>query len=241
MESEMEVNNRRLTAKEQEQLRMRIIRTAKKNLKPNGKPHAKRVAEICECSSSHVRGTWKKYSEGGVAAIKAVTMERPVNSGELGLEQQKTIQKMIVDKCPEQLKLPGVLWDSKNIRDLIKQLFKVTLTLQAISKYLKKWGYTPQRPIKRHDRQNPEQIKRWLDEEYPKIKQRAKDENAEIMWGDETGCQNETNYVRGYAPKGQTPLLPVGNHRLRVNMISAITNQGKMRFMFYDGTMNAKR
>ena len=240
MEKELEVNNIKLNPKEQETLRLRIIRVAKKNLLPNGNVKAKLVAEICECSPSHVSHTWKKYRKDGVTAVKAVKMGRPRNSGKLSIEQQKEIQKLIVDKNPDQLKLPGFLWDRENVQDLIRRLFKVEIALQNISVYLKKWGMSPQRPTKRSYKQNPEEVQKWLEEEYPAIKERAGRENAEIAWGDETGCQNEANYLRGYAPIGQTPVLPVGNEHIRVNMISSVTNQGKMRFMFYRGSMNAK-
>ena len=94
--------------------------------------------------------------------------------------------------------------------------------------------------MKRSKKQNPAEIQKWLETEYPAIKNRAKSEDADIFWGDESGCQNENNYLKGYAPIGQTPLLPVGNTKLRVNLISAVTNQGKMRFMFFRESMNAK-
>jgi len=240
MEKELEVNNRKLTTKEQETLRFKIVRIAQKNLLPSGKPNTKKVAEICECDDSHVRSTWRKYQKGGISAIRAKKMGRPKDSGELSKEQQKEIRRLIIDKNPEQLKLKGFLWDRQSIKELIKDKFAITLTLQAISNYLKKWGMTPQRPITKNYKQNPEHIKKWLDEEYPDIKQRAKEENAEILWGDETGIQNQANYIRGFAPIGQTPIMPVGNPKLRINMISVISNQGKLRFMFYEGNMNAK-
>lgn len=240
MEKELEVNNLRLSPKEQEALRRRIVRVAKKNLLPNGKINGKLVAEICECSLSHVSHTWKKYRENGIAAINSVRMGRPRNSGKLTMEQQKEIRQCIIDKTPEQLRLPGFLWDRRNIQDLILRRFKVRIVLQNISIYLRKWGMTPQRPVKVSYKQRPEEVKTWLEEEYPAIVKRAKAEKAEIHWGDETGCQNETNYVKGYALKGKTPVMPVGNEHIRVNMISSITNQGKLRFMFYRGSMNAK-
>jgi len=198
------------------------------------------VAEICECSTSHVSHTWKKYREDGVNGVKSVKMGRPKNSGKLTAEQQKKVRGLIVDKTPDQVKLRGFLWDRANVQALIYRLFKVKIALQNISRYLKKWGMSPQRPIKYSCKQKPEEIKKWLEEDYPAIKKRAKEEGAEIHWGDETGCQNETNYVRGYAPIGQTPIMPVGNEHLRVNMISSITNQGKLRFMFYRTSMNAQ-
>ena len=245
MGNELKFDAMKLSSEEQETLRKRIIREL---LKRGFEVEQKRapigvyalVAENCECSYSHVKETWRKYRDGGVSAIKSVKMGRPMNSGELSEEQQKKIRDLIIDKNPDQLKLPGFLWDRENVLALMKRLFNVTIALQNVSVYLKKWGMTPQRPIKRSYKQNPEEVQKWLEEEYPKIKQRAKEENAEIHWGDETGCQNETNYVKGYALKGKTPSMPVGNEHIRVNMISSITNQGKLRFMFYRGSMNAK-
>jgi len=70
--------------------------------------------------------------------------------------------------------------------------------------------------------------------------QRAAEENAEIWWLDETGVRNASNYIRGYAPRGVTPILPIASHHIGVNMISAITNKGKLRYHFYRGKFNQK-
>jgi len=235
MEKELEINNLKLSAQEQEKLRKRIVRKMRIHNDTGV------VAEICECSKRHVQSTWKNYQNGGISAIAVVKRGRKENSGALTSEQQKEIQKLIVDKCPEQLKLPGFLWDRSGVAKLIEQRYKIKLTVQAVGKYLKKWGFTPQRPVKSNYRQKPEAVKRWLEDEYPAIKEKAKEEGAEIAWGDETGVQNECNYVKGYAPKGKTPVMPFGDEKLRVNMISAITNQGKLRYMFYRDTMTQQR
>ena len=46
---------------------------------------------------------------------------------------------------------------------------------------------------------------------------------------------------RGFSPKGRPPVLPVETKRQRVNMISAVNRQGKVRFMIYQDTMNQQR
>ena len=240
MEKELEVNNLKLNTQEQEALRFKIVRCAKKQFESGGELKFAMIAEICECSERHVRNTWKRYKEGGIAAVKAKKMGRPKDSGKLSPKQQKEVRGLIIDKDPNQLKLKGFLWDRENVQKLIKQKYDITIALSNIGKYLKSWGMTPQRPITKSYKQQPEQVQKWLDEEYPKIKQRAKIEQVEILWGDECGIQNETNYIKGYAPIGQTPIMPKGPYKLRINMISAISNQGKLRFMFYKGSCNAK-
>jgi transposase len=244
MENELKFEASKLSPTQQEDLRKKIIREAKKRDCKSEESRVKRgvyaeVAEVCECSYSHVKGTWCAYRKKGITGIKAVKMGRPVNTGKLTEEQQAEIRKIVIDKCPNQLKLKGFLWDREQAVALIKQKYGIVLTVQAMSQYFKKWGMTAQRPRKQNYKQQPEEVKAWLGEEYPAIAERAKKEGAVIHWGDETGCQNECNYVKGYAPKGQTPTLPFGDDKLRVSMISSITNQGKCRYMFYNGSFNA--
>jgi transposase len=111
--------------------------------------------------------------------------------------------------------------------------------IRTIGDYLKRWNFTPQKPLKRAYEQNPKAVKKWLDEAYPAIQQRAKKEAAEIHWGDETGLCNDSYHGRSYAPRGKTPAIRISARCKRVNLISTVTNQGKVRFMIYNDRMNA--
>ena len=115
------------------------------------------------------------------------------------------------------------------------------MAINTTGDYLRKWGFTPQKPKKRAYEQNPKQVQKWLEQEYPAIQARAKQENAEIHWGDETGARNSNQHGRSYAPKGKTPVKKSMAKRFSVNMISTVTNRGKVEFMIYSGTMNAQR
>jgi transposase len=186
-----------------------------------------------------VQSTLKKYIENGVTAIKAVKMGRPKGAGsKLTREQQNKIIKLITEKDPNQLKLPGCLWDRKLVAGLVERECGVKMPLSTMGYYLAKWGFTAQRPKNKHYKQNAKEVETWLNETYPDISKQAKEENAEIFWVDETGIHNSSNYVKGYAPKGQTPTVLVASEHIRINMISAITNQGKLRFHFYREKMN---
>lgn len=152
--------------------------------------------------------------------------------------QCKFIQRMITDRCPDQLKMPFALWTRGAVQHLIHHCFGVKLHIATVGKYLKSWGYTPQRPLRRAYTQNPEKITRWIKEEYPSIAARAKKENAEIHWGDESGVRSDCQVSTSYAPKGKTPVLKQPGRRFSVNMISTITNKGALRFMVYEGSFN---
>lgn len=231
--NELKMQAEQLSPQEQFMLRKQIVMLRKK-----GKTTAE-VVEILDVTKRHVQSTWRKYSKGGLKAIALKTMGRPkgVNK-KLTPQQEKEIQRLIIDKFPNQMKLKGFLWDIKNVCSLIKDLYGIIVPKSTMCVFLKRWGFTPQRPAKQNYKQSPARIKQWLDEEYPSIETQAKAEKGEIFWGDETGVQNETNYVKGYAPKGKTPILKVDTSKLRINMISAINNRGKVRFMIYKENMN---
>jgi hypothetical protein len=80
-----------------------------------------------------------------------------------------------------------------------------------------------------------------MEKEYPAIAKQAKDEKAVIYWGDETGISNQENYQRGFAPKGHPPVIRVQVKHEKINMLSAITNQGKVRFMIFKESMNQQK
>lgn len=156
----------------------------------------------------------------------------------LSAQQEKEIRELIRDKTPEQLKLPFALWTRKSVRDLMYHRTGTMIPIRTVGLYLSRWGYTPQRPLKKAYEQRPAEVKKWLDVTYPVVQARAKQEKAEIHWGDETGVTNELHYGRSYSPVGVTPVAYVQAKRLSTSMISSITNQGKVRFMIYKGGMN---
>ncbi|UKI31194.1 MAG: IS630 family transposase [Lentisphaeria bacterium] len=101
-------------------------------------------------------------------------------------------------------------------------------------------GFSPQKPIRRAYERNDQRVRIWLEKEYPAIAARARQEKAEIHWGDETGLRSDDVKGRSYAPKGKTPVQYVKAAPEKLNMISTVTNRGLMRFMFYRETMTAQ-
>ena len=98
---------------------------------------------------------------------------------------------------------------------------------------------TPQKPLKRAYEQDPKQVETWLKQEYPTIQQQAKQQGAEIAWGDESGLRSDAQVGRGYAPIGETPEIRLSTQRARVNYIASIDNQGTVRFRLYTRKLTA--
>lgn len=187
-------------------------------------------------------GQWiAQWQRGGAKALRPDQPGRPTGSGRrLSVEQEAAIRRGITDRCPDQLKLPFALWTRQAVREYVAGQFGIDLPIRTVGWYLKRWGFTPQKPVRRAYERSEPAVRKWLTETYPAIKRKARQEGAEIHWGDETGLRSDDVNGRGYAPKGQTPVRLAKGTPEKTNMISTVTNQGKVRFMFYRERLNAK-
>lgn len=206
----------------------------------NGKSR-KEIAEIVQVHYDVVCRWVRAWKKGGDKAIKLKKRGRgSVEQRMLNKTQEAKLKKLLINKNPQQLKLPFALWNRKAIQAVIYQMWRIKIAIRTIGDYMKRWGFTPQKPIKKGYEQSPKAVQEWLDHTYPEIKKLAKKDDAEIYWGDETGVRNDCQHSRGYAPRGKTPVVEINAKRFSLNKISAINNQGLLRFMIYETTMTAR-
>lgn len=183
---------------------------------------------------------WTAYAGAGIDALPHERTGRPLGSGRtLDDQQASRIQALIDTKCPEELGIACPLWSRRAVRDLISQRLGIHMPVRTVGKYLRRWGYTAKRPRRHARKQNPEEVRTWLEETYPLIEARARREGGEVFWGDETGVAADEHPRLGYARKGQRATMQVPDSHIRINMISAISNEGTLRFMTYKGAMDA--
>lgn len=149
------------------------------------------------------------------------------------------MQQLLLSHFPLELKIDSALW-TQAVQALIAQQYGVKMPIRTIGEYLNRWGFTPQKPLRRACKQDPQAVKTWLKTQYPTIEHRAKQAGAEIAWGDESGLRSDAQRGRGYAPVGQTPEIQLNTQRARVNFIALISNQGTVRFMLYTQKLTAQ-
>ena len=154
-------------------------------------------------------------------------------------DEEKRLVNILVDKTPKQYKFKFALWNGRAIRELIRLEFGKEMPARTVRLYMQRLGFTPQRPEKRAREQKPEKVDRWMNRNYPRISKAVKSMGYEIFWGDETGISTRSNYMRGYAPKGKTPIVNVTSVvSCRINMISAVSNRGTLMFRLYRGGLS---
>lgn len=223
---------RTLAVSAQESLRLRVVRVVQAGM---SQAEAARVFGV---SRQSVNAWARRRREGGLRAVRARPRGRP-RILELKPYQAATTVRLITDRCPDQLKLPFVLWTREAVQALIAHRFGVRLSVWTVGRYLRRWGFTPQKPLRRAYEQNPAAVHRWLKKQYPAIRALAHRERAVIFWGDETGMRSDHQAGRSWSRRGQTPVILGTGQRFRCNMISAITNRGHLAFMVFKGWFTA--
>lgn len=199
------------------------------------------LATLLGVATETVCRWWVAYTCGGVEALPHERTGRPRGSGAaLSDEQATQIQQIIDTQTPENVGIAAPLWNRRAVGELIRKQCNVVLAVRTVGKYLRRWGYTAKKPRRHNRHQDPDEVSEWLDTAYPAIKKRAKQEDAEIHWCDETGIVADQCSGYGYARKGQAATMEVPDPHIRINMVSSITNEGTLRFMTYPGSMTGE-
>jgi transposase len=227
-------DTRKLPRSAQEALRNKVVMAVV--VKRMTQRAAARTFEVSENSVS----TWvRTFLNNGAAALKTKRIGRPKGTA-LTKAQALSIRKSVVGKYPDQLRLPGMLWTREAVSELVERRFGMRLSRWTIGRCLRSWGLTTQKLAKRALEQNSAQVRYWLQTKYPAIVRQAKEENAQIWWGDESGLRSDHQRGTTWGEKGETPVVRQSGKRISSNMISAITNQGKLAFMVFSERLNAE-
>lgn len=231
----MQKQDGRTKSKEaQKEIRMLAINHWKKT------GNMREVVRTFGVSYPAIRKWVKKYQSNGVKILHTDKRGRPEGK-ELTAKQEERIIWKITNKHPEQLRLAFGLWTRENVGELIYKEYGIRRSTRQIGRYLQEWGFTPQKPAYKAYEQKGSEVRKWLKVNYPTIQTLAKSCKATIYWGDETGIRSHDNRGRSFAPKGQTPIILKTGKQFGVNMISAISNRGKLLFMIYRGAINSSK
>jgi len=228
-----ETDGRKLTHDVLEAIRIRAVRSIEEGESPEV------VIKALGMNRRTVYRWIALYREGGKEALRAKPlMGRPLI---LSGAQLRWIYRTIVTKNPLQLRFPFALWTREMVQELIERKYGVRLSVVSVGRLLKKLGLTCQKPLMRAFQQDPGVVRQWIEDDYPTIKRLARKEHADIYFEDEAGIRSDYHRGTTWGVKGTTPVVRTTGARFSLNMISAITSKGAMRFMTYKGKMTGPR
>ncbi len=177
-----------------------------------------------------------KYREGGEQALLTNEIKgRPKSFPDEYADRLRDLIK----QNPTQLDFHDALWTRDMIRDLLWSEFRVDVSERTVSNILKRFGITAQKPKLKAYEQDPKEVKEWLEVHWPAIRKEAKKRNAVVYFGDEAALRSEEHSGKTWGIKGETPVVPKTGQRYGINLISAISPQGRLRFMVTEKRVNA--
>jgi len=135
---------RKFSSDAQYELRRQVVRAHKRGVKRS------QIARDLGLSYSAVCLVVKRYEKDGMRGIESGQRGRRFGACRtLTKEQETTIRGLIADHRPEQLKLEFALWTRAAVMLLIERECGLKLPVRSVGEYLKRWGFTPQKPIRR--------------------------------------------------------------------------------------------
>ena len=178
-----------------------------------------------------------KYREGGIDALRS--RKARGKTPKLTGQQLQKLYRFIVGVDPRQLKFEFALWTRGMVRELIRRKFNVSLSDVSVGRLLRKLGLSPQKPKRTSYQQDDLLVFKWMAEDFKEIKKLAKDAGAEIFFGDESTVRSDYHSGTTWAPQGKTPVVKTTGSRHKVNLISAISPRGAMKFMATEDSVNS--
>jgi transposase len=197
------------------------------------------VAKALGINRVTMYGWLSRYRNGGMGALDA--RKRGGRKPKLNAKAIQWIFNTVTLKNPLQLKFTFALWTAKMVGEIIYKRFGIKLSKASVCRLLNQLGLTPQRPVWRAYQQRPEEVQKWLEEEYPRIRTMARKHNALIFFGDEAGIRSDHHAGTTWGIKGKTPIVSSTGARFGLNLISAVNAQGEFRFMTVRGRISAAK
>ena len=220
----------KLDHKTLEVVRVRAVNQVQAGARPED------VAQAPACTARRSAGGWPVPGRRAGRAADEAGAGRPPRPAPL---QMRWLRGLIVGSDPRQLQFGFALWTREMVRELIRRESGVGLPAVSAGRLPARMGLSPQRPACRACQQDSEAVRRWKQEEHPAIAARAAAAGAAICFAGEAGIRSGHHAGTTWAPVGQTPVVTVTGARFSVNMISAVTPKGAMRFAVFDGTSTA--
>jgi transposase len=198
------------------------------------------LAQLLGVRHETISRWWTSYCADGLDSLPGGRTGRPLGSGRsLSDPQADRIKELIDNHSPADLGIAHALWTRRAVRDLVRKEFAIELAERTVGQYLRRWGYTSKKPERHSRKQRPDEVEQWLEETYPAIEKLAVEEDGEILWTDEVGVDADHHPGCGYAREGTRATMEVPGPHIRVNQITAVSNEGMVRFMTYKGSLNA--
>ena len=142
------------------------------------------VMDMLGLSRSCIYDWLRKCHEAGMAGLE--TQTAPGAEPQVTEEMEIWLHEVVLATTPEAYGYDTRLWNRDILAELLSHEFGVRVSGRTISRHLSKMRLSYQKPHYRAVEQDPEEIRYFLEEKFPRIRRLAKKIDAEIAFEDES-------------------------------------------------------
>lgn len=185
----------------------------------------RRIADALGASPSSVSGWLATARAHGPEALVA----RPRSGAPARLtEDQRALLPDFLWHGAEAYGFRGDLWTCDRVRSVLQEEFGIRYHKGHVSRILKGLGWTPQVPITRAIQRDEAAIKRWRDEDWPRLRRLARRQGRTLVFVDESGFYLLPSVVKTYGPEGQTPIVDEWQTHDHLSVMGGLTTEGQV-------------
>jgi len=205
-----------------------------------GHQSAAEAAEALGVAPSAVYRWAKTLREHGIEGLRR--KKAPGRAKLLSDEQIELVREIIVSTSPPFWGFKRVLWTRAMVAELVWRAFRVDYSEEGIGRLMRQeMKLSIQRPVRRAYEADEAAVERWLVVDYPDIVRRAREKEATIFFADEAGVRSDYHSGTTWAAVGETPVLEGTGARFGLNLVSAVSASGELRWMEVEGRMTAQK
>ena len=178
------------------------------------------------------------YRAGGWDALREGA--RSGRPRKLSAEDMQWVYDAVTMGNPLNHQFDFCLWTLNILRTMIERKRGVRLSKSAISRLLGHLGLSAQRPVYKSYKQDPKKMKEYLSHTFPEAVAQAKAVGARLFFVDEASVRSDSHRGTTWGKIGETPVVQDSGGRFSMNVISAVSPRGDLRFHCFDGRMDSK-
>ncbi len=203
-----------------------------------GDESAEDVIRILGLTESRLYDWLAKYRKGGFKLLNSKT--RGGSQRKLKDDQADWIAQLVENTTPDDFGYEALLWNRELIGELIEQEYGIHLSKSTVGRLLHRSDLSYQKVCKHAYQQDSVEVEHWLKEKFPKIQQQAQQVGGVIFFMDEAGIRSNAQGGRTWGRVGQTPEVEQTGARFGLNILSAISIEGKLCFHLEKNSVNGE-
>jgi transposase len=200
--------------------------------------NADAVAEALGCHPGNIRRWHTEFQK--MTTDSDHPLKEPGRPTKLTGNQQTIIRDIIFSKLPRDMNHDAALWSNAIIRDTIRELFRVRLSLATVNSFTLKMGIVRRQIFRENGSSDNKAIAGWLRDRFPMIRKLARDQKARIFFIHDEAINSGR---KGGSFIGTDTPSKIDQSRqggIELRMLSAICPRNSQRFMIFKGPLGEK-